>query len=53
LNPSTRRLVSDIAWEVGFDAGRMISTLPATEEKIERFGFLPFYKNVEREGIVV
>ena len=53
LNPSTRRLVSDIAWEVGFDAGKMISPLPATEEKIERFGFLPFYKNVEREGIVV
>jgi predicted nucleotidyltransferase len=53
INDSARRLVSDIAWEVGFDAGRLISTILATEEKIERYGFLPFYKNVAREGIAV
>jgi predicted nucleotidyltransferase len=53
LNDPIRRLVSDIAWEVGFDAGKVISTVPATEEKIKRLDFLPFYQNVRKEGVVV
>jgi predicted nucleotidyltransferase len=52
LNPTVRRLVSDIAWEVGFDAGKMISTFPDTKEKMKRYSFLPFYKNVKRDGVV-
>ncbi len=53
MNANTWRTISDIAWEVGFDAGKFISTIPATEDKIKRYSFLPFYKNVEREGIAV
>ena len=53
LDTDTRNLVSDIAWEVGFEAGKVISTVPTTEEKIKRFSFLPFYQIVEKEGIAV
>ena len=47
------RLASDIAWEVGFDAGRVISAIPDTKEHIKRFAFLPFYRTIKEEGIVV
>ena len=47
------RLASDMAWEVGFDAGRVISAIPDTEELMNRFAFLPFYRNIEREGVSV
>ncbi|MCI0607561.1 MAG: nucleotidyltransferase domain-containing protein [Anaerolineae bacterium] len=53
INTDTWKIVSDIAWEVGFDAGKFISTIPATEDKIKRYSFLPFYKNVQKEGIAV
>jgi predicted nucleotidyltransferase len=53
LDLNTRNLVSDIAWEVGLEAGKVISTVPTTEEKIKRLDFLPFYRNVKKEGIAV
>jgi len=51
IRTNTRKMVSDIAWEVGFEAGKVISTVPTTENKIKQYSFLPFYKNVEKEGI--
>jgi len=53
LNAQTMKLASDIAWEVGFDAGKVISVIPDTKEEMKRFAFLPFYRNIESEGIVV
>ena len=53
IDAKTTRLASDIAWEVGFDAGRIISVIPDTQEQMQRYAFLPFYQNIEREGIVV
>lgn len=53
LDDKTRYLVSDITWEVGFEAGRVISAIPTTEEKMIRDGFLPLYRNIKREGIRV
>ena len=53
INTDTWKTISDIAWEVGFDAGKFISAIPATEDKIKRYGFLPFYKNVGKEGVAV
>jgi predicted nucleotidyltransferase len=46
-------LTSDIAWEVGFDAGRVISAIPDTQQNMKRFRFLPFYRKIEEEGVVV
>ena len=53
LDTKTTRLASDIAWEVGFDAGRVISVIPDTKEQMKRFAFLPFYQTIKREGIAV
>ncbi|MFZ5922031.1 MAG: nucleotidyltransferase domain-containing protein [Chloroflexota bacterium] len=53
VDAKTTRLASDIAWEVGFEAGKVISMIPDSQEQMERFAFLPFYRNIEREGIVV
>jgi len=53
IDAKTTRLASDIAWEVGFDAGRVISVIPDTQEQMKRYAFLPFYQTIEREGIVV
>ena len=46
-------LTSDIAWEVGFDAGRVISAIPDTKEQMQQYEFLPFYRNIRNEGILV
>ena len=53
IDAKTTRLASDIAWEVGFDAGRIISAIPDTREQMKRFSFLPFYRSIKQEGIVV
>lgn len=53
LDPGMRRLISETAWEVGFDAGKVISTVPTTEENMNYYAILPFYKNVKREGVTV
>ena len=53
VNSNIRGLVSDIAWELGFETGRFISTTPTTKEKMKRYAFLPFYQNVKREGVRV
>jgi predicted nucleotidyltransferase len=53
IDAKTTRLASDIAWEVGFDAGRVISMIPDTKEQMKRFAFLPFYQTIKREGIAV
>ena len=53
IDSKTMRLASDIAWEVGFDAGRVISVIPDTKEQMKRYAFLPFYRNIRQEGIIV
>jgi len=46
-------LAFDIAWEVGMDAGKAISIVPAEKNEWSRLTASPFYRAVEREGIVV
>jgi len=53
IDAKTTRLASDIAWEIGFDAGKIISIIPDTKEQMKRFAFLPFYRNIKQEGVVV
>lgn len=53
IDARTTRLASRIGWEVGFDAGRVISIIPDTREQMKRFGFLPFYRAIKTEGIAV
>ncbi len=53
VDAKTTRLASDIAWEVGFDAGKVISVIPDTKEQMKRYAFLPFYRTIKQEGIRV
>ena len=53
IDARTTRLASRIGWEVGFDAGRVISIIHDTREQMKRFGFLPFYRAIKTEGIAV
>jgi predicted nucleotidyltransferase len=53
MNTKTRVMISDITWEIGFDAGKIISAIPTTKDKMKRYDFLPFYQNVKRDGIAV
>ena len=53
LDQATRRLVSDVAWEVGFEAGKVISAMTTTEAEMKYYAILPYYKNVKEEGIAV
>ena len=46
-----RFLVSDVTWEVGFEAGKAISAIPAAKEKMKKYGFFPPYKRLKKEGL--
>ena len=52
INNDFLKIASDIAWEVGFDAGRVISVIPDTKENMKNYKFLPFYRNIKEEGVV-
>ena len=47
----TRNIISDITWEVGFEAGKIICAIPATKEHIAKHGFLPLYRSIKKEGV--
>jgi len=47
----TRDIISDITWEVSFEAGKVISTIPATKEHIAKYEFLPLYRSIKKEGV--
>ena len=51
LESKTMNLAFDVAWEIGFEAGRFISVTPDTKEQMKHYAFLPFYQTIEQEGI--
>ena len=55
LTPALRRWIDEIAWEVGFDCDRVISTLVTTRRELEKgpFGAQPVVQSIEREGISI
>ena len=55
LTPALRRWIDEIAWEVGFDNDRVISTLVTTRRGLEQgpFGAQPVVRTIEREGIPI
>jgi len=53
LDKSTLDLVLEIAWEVGFGAGKVISVIPATDEEMLLLSASPFFQAVQREGVAV
>lgn len=53
LEKSTLDTVFEIAWEVGFEAGKVISVIPAASDEMELLSASPFFQAVQREGIPV
>ncbi len=51
VDKETRKLVSTIAWEIGFDAGKVISTFPTTRSEMRVYAISPFYKTIKEEGV--
>jgi len=53
LTAELRQRISELAWEVGLEADRVISTLVATRDQLEHgaMGANPLIGNIEREGI--
>jgi len=53
VTPELRRHISEVAWQVGYEMGRVIATVVATREQVERgaMGASSLLANVEREGV--
>jgi len=51
--PELRQRISEIAWEVGFEMDRVISTVVTTRAELEHgaMGANPLILNVEQEGV--
>jgi len=47
----TRKKISSITWEVGFDAGKVICAIPTTERDFKYYAILPLYQAVRKEGV--
>lgn len=55
LNRSLREKIHDLAWEVGFEYGHMISTFVVTEAQIQTgaVGASPLISKIFEEGVSV
>ncbi len=53
LDSAMMDLAFGIAWEVGLEAGKVISVVPAEENELQRLKASPFYRAVKREGVVI
>ena len=51
LRKSTLDTALEAAWEMGFEAGKVISVVPATSDEMERLAASPFFQAVREEGI--
>lgn len=53
MTAELRRRISEIAWEVGFEADRVISTVVATRDQLEHgaMGANPLMLNIEKDGV--
>jgi predicted nucleotidyltransferase len=46
-------VILEAAWEVGFEAGKVISVIPVTFEETQKLAASPFFKAVKEQGIRV
>lgn len=54
-SPALRQALADLAWEVQFEHGVVISDIIRTVEQFNRMraNRFPFYQNIEREGVLL
>ena len=53
LEKATLDTALDVAWEVGYKSGKVISVTPATETELTRLAGSPFFRTIQKEGIAV
>ena len=53
LDDDIQQSVYDVAWEVGFEAGKFISAFATTKQEMAYFAISPFYKAIKKEGVPV
>jgi len=53
LEKKRLNVIIEAAWEVGFEAGKLISVIPATFEERQKLSASPFFKAVKEQGIRV
>ena len=53
LEKATLDIALEIAWEVSFEAGTVLSVIPAAQKEMELLSASPFFKMVRKEGIRV
>jgi predicted nucleotidyltransferase len=53
LSPSSISVALDIAWAIGFEAGMVISLIPATENELNVMHSSPFFQAIQNEGVPV
>jgi len=53
LSRESEDIIYETAWEVGFDAGTVLSIVPATFDELQLLKESPFYRAIEAEGIAV
>lgn len=51
LDAKIDALISEIAWEIGFEAGVVLSVIPISQAKLPSLKASPFLKTVLKEGI--
>jgi uncharacterized protein len=51
MNKTTLDILLDVAWQVGFEAGKLISVVPATRQEMDSLSASPFFQAVKKEGI--
>jgi len=51
LTAETDALISEVAWEVSFEAGVVLSVVPVAQEELPLLKASPFFQTVQREGI--
>ncbi len=51
LEKDTLNILLEIAWQVGFEAGKVISVVPATQQEMQLLSASPFFQAVQKEGI--
>ncbi len=52
-NIQVENLLDEAAWEIGFQAGKVLSVIPVGQEELHLLRASPFFQNLQREGILI
>lgn len=53
LDNVVRKKISNATWEVGFEAGKLVSAIPTSKKDFEYYKILPLYQTIRKEGVAV